>query len=359
LLFVALQKALLRAQTMTLSSPAQVRATHWLSWLLGLATLVIVVVIALHASSAREFVRLAERAELSWLGFAVVLQAGTYWGQAEVFKTVARGVRLKLPVSSVYRLGFTKLFIDQALPSAGISGTIVLAKGLEERGVPRGLVAAAVIVDLVSYYAAYVLSVVAALVIVAVRQQASFVIVLTGLAFALFALAFSALALLLSGRRMRASHFTRSRYLETVLEFIEGADAQVTRKPRLLLEAGFFQLLIVLFDAATVWVLIRSLGDRAPVDGVFASFMISSLLRTIGILPGGLGTFEATSVQTLNLVGVGVPVALSATLLFRGLSFWLPLLPGLWFSRSAVSWRSPPLPDSSTVLAPVPEAPPR
>src|SRR4029079_15403130 len=49
-----------------------------------------------------------------------------------------------------------------------------------------------------------------------------------------------------------------------------------------------------------------------------------------GIVPDGLGTFEATSVSMLRMVGIDVAVALSATLLFRGLSFWLPMLPGYW-----------------------------
>jgi len=61
--------------------------------------------------------------------------------------------------------------------------------------------------------------------------------------------------------------------------------------------------------------------------------MISTMFRLVGVLPGGLGTFEASSVLTLKMIGVDVPVALSATLLYRGLSFWLPLVPGLWFSR--------------------------
>jgi Mg2+-importing ATPase len=52
-------------------------------------------------------------------------------------------------------------------------------------------------------------------------------------------------------------------------------------------------------------------------------------------VPGGLGAFEAASVLTLKLVGVSVPVALAATLLFRGLSFWLPMLPGVWFAHRA------------------------
>lgn len=84
-----------------------------------------------------------------------------------------------------------------------------------------------------------------------------------------------------------------------------------------------------------LWVLILALEVAASPSGVFASSMIATLLRAIGLLPGGLGTFEATSVLALKLVGVPLPVVLSSTLLFRGLSFWLPMIPGLWFSRRA------------------------
>jgi Mg2+-importing ATPase len=53
----------------------------------------------------------------------------------------------------------------------------------------------------------------------------------------------------------------------------------------------------------------------------------------VGMVPGGLGTFEAASVLTLKLVGVPTVVALAATLLFRGLSYWLPMVPGLIISN--------------------------
>jgi len=33
------------------------------------------------------------------------------------------------------------------------------------------------------------------------------------------------------------------------------------------------------------------------------------------------------------MVGIPTAVALTATLAFRGFSFWLPMLPGFWFSR--------------------------
>ena len=91
---------------------------------------------------------------------------------------------------------------------------------------------------------------------------------------------------------------------------------------------------IFLLDTMTMWFLILALGTVASPTAVFASFMTSSLLRTVGFLPGGLGTFEATSVFTLKVSGVPIAVALGATLIFRTLSFWLPMIPGLIYSHA-------------------------
>lgn len=80
-----------------------------------------------------------------------------------------------------------------------------------------------------------------------------------------------------------------------MLKFLSEADPRLAHDPRLLFTVCSYRLGIVLLDAATLWVLILALGLFASPSGVFASFMIATLLRTIGLLPGGLGTFEATS----------------------------------------------------------------
>ncbi|MCE8002886.1 hypothetical protein [Billgrantia ethanolica] len=38
----------------------------------------------------------------------------------------------------------------------------------------------------------------------------------------------------------------------------------------------------------------------------------------------------------LTLLGVPLEAALTATLLLRGMTLWLPMLPGLWFARRAL-----------------------
>lgn len=312
------------------------RVIRWVSWLLALAMIAAVIIVSLHFSEERELVRIAERAEPWWLGIAVILQAGTYLAQGETWRAVTRAAGVTLPLSVAFKLSLAKLFIDQALPSGGISGTVVVAAALEQHGVPRAVVMASMVVATVAYYAAYVLALAVALLIMVGGGHANPVILATALFFVVFSTLLTAIALALSGRRSPGpGWFRRIPMLRNALALLEEAAPALARSVPLLLKGGLLQLAIVLLDTATIWILIRSLGVVAAPTGVFASFMVSTLLRTISIVPGGLGVFEAASVVTLSLTGVSVPVALAATLLFRGFSFWLPMVPGLVFSRSA------------------------
>ena len=111
---------------------------------------------ALHVSEGREFIDVAERAKPWWLVLAVCLQGATYLAQGEIFRRVPRAAGYHLPLTAAYELSLAKLFIDQALPSAGIGSTIVVAKALERRAVPRAVVAASMVINIASYHAAYV-----------------------------------------------------------------------------------------------------------------------------------------------------------------------------------------------------------
>jgi len=61
------------------------------------------------------------------------------------------------------------------------------------------------------------------------------------------------------------------------------------------------------------------------------------MVATFGLVPLGLGTFEATCVAMLRTLGVLLEAALTATLLLRGFTLWLPMLPGLLLARRELS----------------------
>jgi Mg2+-importing ATPase len=312
---------------------------RWVSWFLGVALLAAVVVAGLHFSEERAFVRLVERAEPWWLAVALALQVATYVAQGGIWRRVAGAVGYPLSRLTAFELSLAKLFADQALPSAGLSSSILIAKALQHRHLPGAAVKASVLINVVSYHLAYVVTLLAALVVVAREGVANALVVATAVLFLLFSMGLSSAVLALAGRRHARllRRFQRLTAARTAFEYLAGADARLVRSPKVLADTVALQVVIVLLDAVTVWTLIRALGATASPTGVFASFMVASLFRTMGIVPGGLGTFEVTQVLMLRMVGVDLAVSLSATLLFRGLSFWIPMLPGYWFSRRAMA----------------------
>jgi len=323
-------------------SPAGVRGpprsgskARWFIWLFGLAVLGIVVLAAAHFSEGRQFIAHLRHVQPRWVLVAALLQAATYLGQGQIWRTVARAGHVPVSLATAYRLSVARLFIDQALPSAGLSGTVVMVKSLEQQGIPMPVVMAGVVIDTASCYATYVVGLLAALVVSLVQHQATRLVLLVAVPFVPFALALTFGFIRQAGRPPGplARRLSRFRFLQNGLRLLEQADPRLARSHRLIARAGVYQLAVILLDAATIWVLILGLGITPSAGGVYVSFMISTLTRLVGIAPGGLGTYEATSILTLSMVGVPVPIALSATLLFRGMSFWLPLLPGLWFSR--------------------------
>ncbi|WP_461007721.1 flippase-like domain-containing protein [Streptomyces capparidis] len=76
---------------------------------------------------------------------------------------------------------------------------------------------------------------------------------------------------------------------------------------------------------------IRAFGGDLSIAGVAFVFLAGNALGSAAPTPGGVGAVEAT--LTFGLVAAGLPkeIATPAVLLFRLLTFWLPVLPG-WLS---------------------------
>jgi glycosyltransferase 2 family protein len=104
------------------------------------------------------------------------------------------------------------------------------------------------------------------------------------------------------------------------------------RDPRLVFETVTLQSGIFLLDAATLWCTGRAVGLNA-VGSAFMSFILASVVATLSPIPLGLGSFEGTCTGLLHLMGGGLEASLAATLILRGLTLWLPMLPGLVMIR--------------------------
>jgi uncharacterized membrane protein YbhN (UPF0104 family) len=306
---------------------------RWVSWFFGLGLLVVVVMFATHYSQEMAFAQLVLHARPAWLLVAVLLQMGTYITDARIWQRVLGRANIPRPLRSYVGLGLAKLFMDQAIPSVGLSGTLLVIQALDCRGVPRGASMAAVVIDLVSYYAAYVLALGIALGIVWVHGDLTTLMALPACIFAPLAAAVPIALMWVSRGRTLPGWLERLPLIRPALRALGEATPSIAHDVWLIARCTGLQFTLFTLDAGTLWIMLWALGLAVNPAPVFASFMLSTLARTLGVIPGGLGVFEAVSVATLKLIGVPVAAGLAATLLFRFFTFWLPMAPGLFLAR--------------------------
>lgn len=307
----------------------------WVMWLVGIAACAAVVIVVTHVAEGEEFVRLLREARPWWLALAVALQAATYLAQGAVWSLLAAAAGGRLPWREAAGLSLAVLFVNQALPTSGASGVALTRAGLARTGLPLPKTAAVILIDVGMRYAAYGLCLSVALGLgLADGRVPSWVLgsaavfVVAALAVAVFMIALPTPHL--DWLERLVFRFQRPARL---VGWLAAAEGSLCGRKALLAQAGVLHLSIFCLDAATMGCAAAALGAEAAPQSIFIAFMISTLLRTLGIMPGGLGTFEAASVWLLRLLSLPWAAALSTTLLFRGLTLWIPMLPGFHFSR--------------------------
>ncbi len=313
-------------------------SAHWrraAPLLLGVAALSAVIATVLHIGELERFGELARGAVPSWLLLACLAQAGTYLCLASIWTTVLERAGYSVKLGSLMRLAVAKHFADQALPTGGISGLLLVLGGLRRRGFSEGAAAATLVVGILSFYGAYLLLAILTLGMLWWHGHLGAGAELAALGLALFAATIIGLVLLFrrwshAGAPRWVSRFAAARLL---LGAQAAAPAGLLRDPSLLVRAAALQSAIFLLDALTLWLCFAALGAGPSPWIALAGFCMASIAATLGPIPLGLGTFEAGAIATLHLLGEPVETALAATLLFRGLSFWVPMLPGLWLAR--------------------------
>jgi uncharacterized protein (TIRG00374 family) len=112
------------------------------------------------------------------------------------------------------------------------------------------------------------------------------------------------------------------------------------------------------FDYLALLCALRAVGADPQPSLVLLAYAAAGLLALIPLTPGGVGFVEAGLVGTLTLAGVSGSDALAATLLYRLVSYWLPLPAGgiayVLFRRRYGSVRSLRTPSAPSPIPPDP-----
>lgn len=330
-----------------LEPPLGRRRRGW--WVPGAVLLVVFLAFVLSRhSEEQEFLALLREARPAWLLVAVVLQAGTYLCVAGIWRMVLTRMGVRTRLLPLARLSLMKLAFDQVIPTGGIGGSLVVARGLRREGASPGVAAGSVLLTVLCFYMAQALGVGASLVFLWVRAELNDVVQWLVTGFCALALAVPVVILWMTRRKQGPPGRFARRIpgLVPLLKAVAEVPPGLLRDPGMLSRGIALQLSVYILDAATLGAMLRALGlQDVALTTVFVSFMVASMAETVSIIPGGVGTYEAVSVGMLNFLGVPVEAALAGTLLLRGFTLWLPLLPGFYLLRHTFR-RAPPAPAS-------------
>ena len=108
---------------------------------------------------------------------------------------------------------------------------------------------------------------------------------------------------------------------------------EVAQQPRKLAQGIGGTLLLSLCYILCLAACVAAFGRSVPIAKIGVVYLTGSAIGSVIPTPGGIGAVEAALTTLLTAAGVPGPVAVSAVLLFRLLTFWLPV-PFGWVSLS-------------------------
>lgn len=305
-----------------------------------LITVAALIVVYLKFGEFQHFQNAFSASNWYWMVLAAALQATTYLCLSLNYKFVLKIKGLAVSVREMYPVTFIIQFLNQALPSGGISGQFFFIDYLKRKGMSMAQGLARVILELMTLYMAFgFLFVICAF--IGIRQERLGHPEIAYFIWTFLAIAFLVMIVYLAFQKDTGSGWlnglierfhsrslgTKKEAVATFLKEIRGnISAEALRPYRGSLTLAILSHLgVLILDIGTLWVLAYAVGTPISISVAFIVFTLTQFASMISFVPGSLGVFEGG--MSLLLIAFGMPsdAALTATILFRVLTFWLPM----------------------------------
>jgi len=286
-------------------------------------------------------IRLFRQVRPIWLLVALVAQAGTYFFNALAFKVLLRIYTQKVifSVKELFEISVVSLFFNQTIPSAGWSGKAFFSKELIKKGIPPEESISLMFIELMTFYMAMVI-LICLMFFVGIFfdfPEFFFLIFLLGI----FAFSILGTFMVIASKKkvldylfnkIRKIGFIRQQLkkYETMLDDSETERAKnllkvIFNQKKLFSAAIACSIGVVICDSLTIFALFFGFGIPVNFIVVIVGYILTQIVTLVPILPGALLVFEGGMTFFFTNLGIPIEAAATVTLLYRCLSFWLPI----------------------------------
>jgi uncharacterized protein (TIRG00374 family) len=264
-------------------------------------------------------VNIFSAAQLNWILIAIAFSAITYIGATFALTAF---ITTKVNWLRAFIAQLAGSFLTLVTPPA-VGAVTVNVRFLQRNGLTPGAAGATVAMSQITMFGTHILMLIAVSVIAGTSAELSFspprwlILAITAVAFSsIFALTIP----LVRNWLLKVTANFRNQMLPALVKVIS--------EPRRLIFAMFgavgMNLAYILCLAASI----RAFGDSTALITVAFIYLAGATLGSLAPTPGGLGAVEAVLVAALTAGGLPAATAISVTLLYRLVTFWLPVLPG-------------------------------
>ena len=278
-----------------------------------------------------------------WVGIAIAFSIASYATYIALFKAVVGGDALKLSWGETYEINMAGVAATLLFSAGGAGGVALTYWALRKAGMNRRDVARRMIAFVSLHYAFYpfALIVFGLLLRTGVLHGSNSVeLTIIPAAVAGILLVIGALVTLIPadvegklmphvrGEHMRSFVEWASRVPETAGEGFRFALSLFTHPRKgglaVLGAAGFWA-----FNIGVLWASFHSLGIQVPFAVVVQGFFLGMVANLFPLAPAGVGAVDAGMIGAFVLFGLPEETVFPAILIFRLVSFWMPIPPGV------------------------------
>ncbi len=282
-------------------------------------------------------------AEPIWIAVAVVLSIASYATYIALFKAVVGGEDLRLTWAETYQINMAGVAATLLFSAGGAGGVALTYWALRKAGMRRREVARRMIAFVSLHYAFYPLALIVFGLLLrtgVLNGENSVELTIVPAAIAGLMLVLGVLITLIpadvEGKLMP---HVRGEHMRSFVEWASGVPETLGEGFRFALRlfasprkgglavlgaAGFWA-----FSIGVLWASFHSLGIHVPLAVVVQGFFIGMVANLFPLAPAGVGAVDAGMIGAFVLFGLPEETVFPAILIFRLVSFWMPIPPGV------------------------------
>jgi len=310
-----------------------------------LLLLVVVIFVSLKFSELRTIAELFRQAKWWWIAAALAAIFLNYVSMGFTYKLILNILDYPFRLFKLVKSTVVVLFLNQAVPSLSFAGNIFFLNLLRKHGIRHGQGMMTITLEAICYYTDYLILIIFSFLYSFLRGSITRFQIIASIIFLVILVMFAVMIRfwLLSKKnsKKRISWFLRKvNYFgieewkkedmaEYFIEEFREAGRLVKSKRINILAPLFFQLGKFIFDAVAIYFIFWAFNFHMHIGAVMTGYVMARLFGMVSFLPGGVGVVEGGLVLMYTGFGAPLEVAFAVSMIFRAMSFWLPLPVGL------------------------------